>query len=324
MSASKDIAQKAVDAALAAIEIYNKPDFKHREETFSILMTNAWELLLKARHLAQNGEHEESLYEMVKDATGKLVPKLNRSGNPTTHGLGYLLEKMIQDSKSGITKSCYQNILLLIEVRDTSVHFVNKDLFFSKRIQEIGTASLRSFITLCQDWFALDLSRYNFYLMPISFYHGFEAVESVSVANYSEQMRRLLKFLAQVENDHPSDAGSAHNVTLRLETRFVRSNTADAIAVRFSSDPNAPAINVREEDVLKNYPFDYRKLTTALKERYSNFLENEQYHKIRKPLTAEKKYCKVRLLDPSKPNSGSKMFFSSEIFKAFDKHYTKK
>jgi hypothetical protein len=48
MSASAQISQKSVDAALAAIEIYNKPDFRHREETFAILMTNAWELLLKA------------------------------------------------------------------------------------------------------------------------------------------------------------------------------------------------------------------------------------------------------------------------------------
>ena len=41
--------EKSVGAALSAIEIYNKPDFKYREETFAILMINAWELLLKAR-----------------------------------------------------------------------------------------------------------------------------------------------------------------------------------------------------------------------------------------------------------------------------------
>jgi hypothetical protein len=40
---------KSVGAALSAIEIYNKPDFKYREETFAILMINAWELLLKAK-----------------------------------------------------------------------------------------------------------------------------------------------------------------------------------------------------------------------------------------------------------------------------------
>lgn len=35
-------------AMLAAIEIYNKPQFSYRDECFTILLVNAWELLLKA------------------------------------------------------------------------------------------------------------------------------------------------------------------------------------------------------------------------------------------------------------------------------------
>ena len=52
--------EKSVHAALSAIEIYNKPDFKYREESFSILMVNAWELLLKARILQRNKNKLES------------------------------------------------------------------------------------------------------------------------------------------------------------------------------------------------------------------------------------------------------------------------
>ena len=36
---------------IAAIEVYNKPDFLYRGETFSILAINSWELLLKAKHI---------------------------------------------------------------------------------------------------------------------------------------------------------------------------------------------------------------------------------------------------------------------------------
>ena len=35
-------------AILAAIEIYNKPQIEYRDECFTILLINAWELLLKA------------------------------------------------------------------------------------------------------------------------------------------------------------------------------------------------------------------------------------------------------------------------------------
>jgi hypothetical protein len=48
------LVEKATQAAVASIEVYNKPGFKYREETFAILMLNAWELLLKARILKEN------------------------------------------------------------------------------------------------------------------------------------------------------------------------------------------------------------------------------------------------------------------------------
>ena len=47
---------------LSAIEIYNKPDFKYREETFTILAINSWELLLKARILKLNNYRVNSIY----------------------------------------------------------------------------------------------------------------------------------------------------------------------------------------------------------------------------------------------------------------------
>ena len=47
---------------LAAIEVFNKPSFSYREESFAILAVNAWELLLKAKVLAENGNQMKALY----------------------------------------------------------------------------------------------------------------------------------------------------------------------------------------------------------------------------------------------------------------------
>ncbi|GHV31329.1 hypothetical protein FACS1894177_05670 [Bacteroidia bacterium] len=44
----EDIRHKSISCMLSAIEIYNKPNFAYREESFAILAINAWELLLKA------------------------------------------------------------------------------------------------------------------------------------------------------------------------------------------------------------------------------------------------------------------------------------
>ena len=52
----------AASTVLAAIEIYNKPTAEYREQTFALLMANAWETLLKARLVQQSGGKENVIY----------------------------------------------------------------------------------------------------------------------------------------------------------------------------------------------------------------------------------------------------------------------
>jgi hypothetical protein len=63
-------------------------------------------------------------------------------------------------------------------------------------------------------------------------------------------------------------------------------------------------------------------LTSALRDRYTNFIANSHYHSIRKPLESNSRYCLVRYLDPKNQQSSFKRFYSADIFKEFDKHYT--
>jgi hypothetical protein len=51
LSRSARLLQSAEAALISSIEIYNKPAFAYREETFSILALNAWELMLKSKLL---------------------------------------------------------------------------------------------------------------------------------------------------------------------------------------------------------------------------------------------------------------------------------
>jgi hypothetical protein len=328
MIKSTDLADKAVKAAIAAIEVYNKPDFHFREESFSLLMTNAWELLLKAKWLSDHDEDLTSLYEYdaAADAPGGKKTRVNRCGNPITFGLTYLASKLLEDKNSGLERPCYDNILALVEVRDTSAHFMNKDLFFGRRIQEIGTASLSNFLALTTEWFQLDLSRYNFFLMPLSFYHGFETAITASVSKYSEQMRRLMTYLDDLDKSQggSSGHGTGQTFALALETRLVRGKDAQAVPFRWTDDPNAPAVALREEDVLKSYPWTYKVLTENLKKRYSDFRENTAYHQLRRPLEADKKFVLTRSLHPTNPTSSKQRFYNPNIVAEFDQHYTKR
>ena len=320
---SRELAEKSVQAAIAAIEIYNKPNFAYREESFALLMTNAWELLLKGKWLLDHGEKIDSLYE-YETVAGKIQPKKNRSDNPITLGLVYLAAKLLEDVDSGLEKPCHDNLLALTEIRDNAAHFLNKDLYFGRRVLEVGTASLRNYLQLTTEWFQLDLSVYNFFLMPISFYHGFEAAAPSSLSHYSEQMRRLLVYLDTLEANEENTETSRQQFALRLETCLTRGKDERAVNFRWSNDPAAPAVALREEDVLRNYPMTYKDLTQTMRRRYSDFIENEAYHKLRRPLEAEPKFCIVRLLHPGNPKTSKQRFYNANILQEFDKHYSKR
>ena len=78
---------KAEAAITASVEVYNKPSFAYREETFAILALNAWELLLKTKVLKNAANDVKSLrvYEPRDLKSGgkskKLYAKRNRAGN---------------------------------------------------------------------------------------------------------------------------------------------------------------------------------------------------------------------------------------------------
>jgi hypothetical protein len=92
-------------------------------------------------------------------------------------------------------------------------------------------------------------------------------------------------------------------------------------ALRITDNPSAP--EVREESVLQNYPMDYQALVRTLRRRYSDFKQDQRFINLRNSLRGNLKFCKMRLLDPAKPRSSRKEFYSEAIVGEFDKHYTR-
>src|SRR5690242_1909717 len=117
---SKELLDKTLQAAIPAIELYNKPDFRYRKETFAVLICTAWELILKAKVLLDGGENFGLIIvtrNEVDPTTGNrsTMTKTNRSGNPMTVGLGLLNAKALEEKFDGYSKECYANIELLME-----------------------------------------------------------------------------------------------------------------------------------------------------------------------------------------------------------------
>ena len=74
---SNRLLEKSLSAALLGIELYNKPNIEYREESFAILIINAYELLFKAKVVEDTGKIN-SIYEYEKK---KLVDNTSSKRN---------------------------------------------------------------------------------------------------------------------------------------------------------------------------------------------------------------------------------------------------
>lgn len=319
--------QKADAALMSAIEVYNRPTFAYREETFAILALNAWELLLKAKLLRVHGNSARCLYVFERHSTKggqqskKLYLKKNRSGAALTHSLWKVVSELENKTLVRVDAAVKANLEALTEIRDNAVHYVVAGPQLAKQVLEIGTAAVRNFVELARMWFQHDLSGRHFFLMPIGFVDAPEGAAGISL---SKDDARLIAYLAQLTATVPQAATSAFNVTLEVKLSFKRSSAATATAVAITNDPAAPHVILGEEDFKKIYKWDYQQMVGQLKKRYVDFKVNDKFLAIRKPLIGDASLVRSRYLDPDNPKSGKKDFYSPTVIAEFDKHYTRK
>jgi hypothetical protein len=315
---TKELLEQATAAMLAAIEIYNKPRFTYRAQSFAILALNAWELLLKAKWLVDHKNYLPSLYVRQGGGPKRKRIKKTRSGNPMTHSLEFLADKLRQSK--ALPENAYLNLKILTELRDTAVHFYRDNSEFEKRLHEIGAAAVTNFYAAARDWFAGGLPAMRGYFMPLAFV----TPQAVSGTSLTLEEKRILKYISSQIASAGEDAGSPYAVAVNLELRFVRSKSQAATPVRVSTDPDALPVYLTEEDIRQRWPWTYKALTIQCRGRYSDFKENRKYHDLRKQLEFKPAYAHERLLDPDNPTSTKKVFYSSNILQEFDKHYTRK
>ena len=140
---------KATEAFMMAIEIYNKPSIKYRVEGFALFICNAWELMLKAHLIKKNGM--DSIY--YKDNANR------------TLSLENCIEKVFTNNKDPLRK----NLEKIIELRNTSTHFITEEyemvyiplfqacvLNFSEKIEVFHNIDMTSIIP--QNFLTLSVS----------------------------------------------------------------------------------------------------------------------------------------------------------------------
>lgn len=317
---------KAAAAITAAVEVYNKPSFLYREETFAILALNAWELLLKAKVLKDAGNSIASLrvYETRLTKSGqkseKKYLKRNRAGNAQSITLGACITRLNAVPSSRLPKEVQANLELLTEIRDNSVHFITASPTLARQAQELAAASVRNFVLLAKAWFQKDFSGVLNLVLPLSFVVAATDAGGVVVSADESRLIEHLKTIAQEVGSGDDDFA----VAVRLQVKLEKSALATASKVQVTKDEGAVKVQLAEQDIRERYPWTYDELCKRMGSRYSDFKANNTFHALRKPLLSDERYAKVRYLDLDNPKGIQKPYFNANILQVFDQHYVKK
>lgn len=317
----RKLLNNSVSSMLSAIEIYNKPNFNYREESFAILAVNSWELLLKAYILKQNKYNMNSIYELEskkkKDGSksSRQQAKLNRCKNPQSINIQKAIKK-IKDSY-GLSDNLVSNLECLIELRDNTIHLINMTSI-SKEMQELGFSCIKNYISIIKIWkLDIDLSEYNFYLMPLAYLDN----NSISVeAVLTENEDNYVKFIQELVMQNSQNSNDEFSTAISIKVEFSKSNNINAIPTKH--DPNGIAISLSDDQILQSYPLTYKDVKNKCNERYSDFKYDKKFHGIMKDVKKNSKLCHERKLN--KTHQTKTNIYSTNIWKELDKKYTKK
>jgi hypothetical protein len=219
---TRAILETSIATCVAAIEAYNKPDFAYREETFSILLVNAWEFLFKAKIVADNNDALDAI--QATDHLGS--PRRGRSGNQLTIDISRCLAILSRHQQ--LSRNARTNLEMLLEVRDNAIHYLSKDRDFRTKVQEIGLASLNNYVTAVHAWFGKDLSTANFYLLPMSLAQAPETGHAPGQPT-DQALHNLLTYFQTMEGGGKDPGDDRYAITLQLAPQLVRVSADDAV-----------------------------------------------------------------------------------------------
>jgi len=260
----------SIQASLACIEIYNKPDFKYREQVFIILNINAWELLLKAKILKDNNDKIESLYIKKTDGTYKY----NRTGNPLTIEILGAIKKVI------LNDNIINNLTKLVEIRDTIIHFyTDKDLIYL--IYALGVASLRNYQKLMKEWFDRSLLEYNFYILPIGFAYNFKTLSMLDIDNKPEIISNIVKSVSECQNISKESDGFYFICEISTQIISAKKISCEPHFITQINSQHNNSIIIQKKRLIDDYPFSYHLIYKKIKEKYPELSQKQLYKFIK-------------------------------------------
>lgn len=182
---TKKLIKKSNDAFLISLEVFNKPTFSYRTESFSFLFTNAWELLLKAYIYQENKGKKLSIFRRKR-----------RNVKRESISLDECLNRVFLDSLNPVRK----NIEFISDIRNEAAHLIVQELdpYFSRTFQ----AGVLNYINYLKKWFNIDLGKkFNPGLISlISDSTIISDIKTIKSKHNKEDFKSILEWISKYNN----------------------------------------------------------------------------------------------------------------------------
>lgn len=192
-----NLLKNSIAAYFAAIEIHNKPSFSYRYETTTLLLMNAWELMLKA--FVKKYIKNKNIF--TKDGHTISIDK----------AIDYT-EEYINTLEPKAFSAIKENLLLIEGYRNNIVHYYNEQL--EPYIFMLTAKAALNYVDFLKKYFSKDiLAEDGLFILPLGFKLPFKpedflskkATNYVSSAESKEFINSMVRIIGDLEKQGVED-----------------------------------------------------------------------------------------------------------------------
>jgi hypothetical protein len=229
---------KSQEAFILAIELFNRPTIRYRVEGCAFFLCNAWELMLKAYLIKQDG-YESIFYPGKTQRTLSLTD---------------CVKKVMTNDKDPVRL----NLESIDELRNTGTHFVVEE--YEITYGPIFQANIRNYDDKLRDWHGIEIcNRIPDNYLVLSVNRTDLDGETLRAKYTPEVAERLLRMQTSIDQTTEKESNTKYSAYFRTEFVLSKKNDGIAIHVDNNADVNARIIK-QVVDPTSRYPYRTKKL----------------------------------------------------------------
>lgn len=324
-----NLLKNSISAYFAAIEIHNKPNFSYRYETTTLLLMNAWELLLKAfvkKYIKNRSIFTKDSHTISIDKAIDFVEQYINSNDPKSFS------------------AVKENLYLIENYRNNIVHYYNEQL--EPYIFMLIAKAALNYVDFVKKYFTRDiLAKDGLFILPLGFKLPFKPEDFLSkkATNYvsSPESRQFINTMVRIIGDLKQQGVEdsivvGFDIYLENVKRMKNSDLLIAITsndeadakfakvykYQISDDVNAQKLNLSDTELFDLYPLSYKDVCNRCKTEITGFKQNDMFYKILAELKKNRVLAYTRKLYPHNKKSAETTFYAEKIVEEIKKNYT--